>query len=112
MEQEQDFSPARRHARHAVELSVVCGSNTGRLADRVVNVSSGGACIQTPTPLPRGSLHPFVFTVPDARFRDATVMVNGRVTWSQEHAMGIRFEGASAGIEDYVKRLERSMQSF
>src|SRR5689334_19455359 len=105
-------SPSRRFERHAVELSVVCGSDEHRLADRVINISSGGACVQTPAPLPEGSVHEFFFTVPDARFRDTVVAIPATVAWTQRNAMGLRFEGRSGGMDDYLRRLERSTRSF
>jgi hypothetical protein len=108
----QTYSPARRFERHAVELSVVCGDDAHRLADRVVNLSSGGACVQTPAPLPPGSLHTFFFTVPDARYRDSVVSIPATIAWTGRNAMGLRFESRSGGIDDYLKRLERAFRSF
>src|SRR5258708_29601717 len=104
----QQFSPARRFERHAVGLSVVCGSDAQRLADRVVNISSGGACVQTPTPLAPGTQHDFFFTVPDARYRDTVVAIPATVAWTQRNAMGLPFEGRSGGIDDYRRRPQRS----
>jgi hypothetical protein len=95
-----------------VELSVVCGSDAHRLADRVINISSGGACVQTPAPLPPGTQHEFYFTVPDARFRDTVVAIPATIAWTRENEMGLRFEGRSGGIDDYLHRLERSTHSF
>jgi hypothetical protein len=108
----QQFSPARRFERHSVELSVVCGSDAQRLADRVINLSSGGACVQTPVPLQPGTQHEFFFTVPDARFRDTTISIPATIAWTRPNAMGLRFEGRSGGIDDYLRRLERSTNSF
>ena len=108
----QQFSPARRFERHSVELSVVCGRDAQRLADRVVNLSSGGACVQTPAPLQPGTQHEFFFTVPDARFRDTVVAIPATVAWTRDNAMGLRFVGRSGGIDDYLHRLERSTHSF
>jgi hypothetical protein len=107
-----EYSPTRRFDRHSVELSVVCGNDSSRLADRVVNISSGGACVQTPAPLPPGTLHQFFFTVPDARYRDTVVAIPATIAWTRQNEMGLRFEARCGGIDDYVRRLERSTESF
>ena len=75
-------SPARRFERFPVQLSVVCGTDDRRLADRVVNVSCAGACIQTPAPLPVNTEEHFYFTVPDAQIkqiRSILTVVDGRI---------------------------------
>src|SRR5262245_35708615 len=106
------FSPARRHERFSVVLSVVCVSGERRLADQVVNLSTGGACVKTPTPLPLGSRHHFAITVPDAKLRASVVDVEARVAWADEHTMGLAFEQHVHGIDDYLRRLERASHSF
>ena len=107
-----DFSPIRRFERFSVELTVVCLSDTPRLPDRAFNLSAGGARIESTTPLPAGTRHRFCFIVPDARQRGAVIDVSGVVAWADHHAMGIKFEGHVGGIDDYVKRLERSTHSI
>ena len=74
------FSPARRHERFSVVLSVVCRSTDRRLADQVVNLSLGGACVKTPTPLPAGTRHQFAITVPDSKLRASVVDVPDRTS--------------------------------
>ena len=106
------FSAARRHERFSVVLSVVCRSGDRTLADQVVNLSCGGACVKTPTPLPPGSRHHFAITVPDAKLRAAVVDVEATVAWAAEDAMGIRFASHCDGIEDYLRRLERAAHSI
>ena len=106
------FSPSRRHERFSVVLSVVCRSGDRTLADQVVNLSHGGACVKTPTPLAPGSKHRFAITVPDAKLRAAVVDVEATVAWAADDAMGIHFASPSGGIEDYLRRLERAAHSI
>ena len=108
----QNFSPSRRHERYSVVLSVICRSGERSLADQVVNLSYGGACVKTPTPLPLGSKHRFAFTLPDAKLRASVVDVEATVAWAGDHAMGLVFASQSGGIADYLKRLERATQSI
>jgi hypothetical protein len=91
---------------------VMCGADEARLADRVVDISTGGARIQTPAPLPVNTKQSFFFTVPDARFRDVVVKVPVTVVWSSGPNMGVSFDERVGGIEDYVGRLERLEQLF
>lgn len=106
-----DFSPARRHERYSVVLSVVCRAGERTLADQVINLSCGGACVKTPTPLAPGSTHRFSFTVPDAKLRAIIVDVDATVTWASDRAMGLHFKNPCDGIDDYLKRLERAAHS-
>lgn len=106
------FSPARRHERFSVVLSVIC-KTTGRvLADQVVNLSTGGACIKTHEPLPPGSRHSFSITVPDVKLRASVVEVEATVAWTQPDSMGLAFTKHSDGIDDYLRRLERATHSI
>jgi hypothetical protein len=106
------FSPARRHERFSVVLSVICRSTERGLADQVVNLSLGGACVKTPVPLPPGTRHRFAITVPDAKLRASVVDVEAVVAWSADDAMGLRFAQKSHGIDDYLRRLERASNSI
>lgn len=94
-----------------MQLSVTCATEARRLADRVVNLSAGGARIATPTPLATGSKHRFFFIVPDAKAREAIIDVVATVAWSTLDAMGLAFDQHVGGIDDYVGRLERSAHS-
>jgi hypothetical protein len=107
-----NFSPVRRHERYSVVLSVICRSGERSLADQVVNLSYGGACVKTRTPLPPGTKHNFAITVPDAKLRASVVDVEAVVAWSQDDSMGLRFAKQCDGIETYLKRLERSAHSI
>ena len=109
---EVTFSPARRHERFSVELSIICKSKESPLADQVVNLSAGGARINTPAPLPPGTRHHFAITVPDVKLRANVVDVEATVAWAKGHAMGLSFTRHSDGIEDYLRRLERASHSL
>ena len=108
------FSPIRRFQRFSVNLSVVCVSGERTIADEIVNLSLGGACVKTHTPLKPGSKHHFVITVPDHKLRASAVDVEAVVAWSSsdEHRMGLQFEQHSDGIDDYLRRLERVSNSL
>ncbi|MBK7865010.1 MAG: PilZ domain-containing protein [Archangiaceae bacterium] len=106
------FSPVRRHERFSVGLSVLCRTSERGLADQVVNLSAGGACVKTPTPLPAGSRHRFSFTVPDAKLRASIIDVDAVVAWSCADSMGLKFARYCGGIDDYLKRLERASNSL
>ena len=108
----QSYSPARRYERFSVVLSVVCRSTERTLADQVVNLSAGGACVKTPTPLEPGSRHRFAITVPDAKLRASVVDVEATVAWAREGTMGLQFARTCDGIEDYLRRLERATHSI
>jgi hypothetical protein len=105
------FSPARRYERYSVVLSVVCRSTERTLADQVVNLSHGGACVRTPAPLPPGTKHHFAITVPDAKLRASVVDVEATVAWAAADSMGLNFAAHCDGIDDYLKRLERAAHS-
>jgi hypothetical protein len=106
------FTPARRYERFSVVLSVVCRTMDRGLADQVVNLSMGGACVKTPTPLPPGTRHRFAITVPDAKLRASVVDVEAIVAWAAPDSMGLRFAQKSYGLDDYLKRLERATNSI
>lgn len=106
------FSPVRRYERYSVVLSVVCKAGDRSLADQVVNLSLGGARVNTPAPLPRGTRARFAITVPDAKLRATVVEVEACVAWVDEHAMGLQFERPCDGITDYLRRLERATHSI
>jgi hypothetical protein len=100
-----DFSPARRHPRFPVQLTVVCASQLRRFPDRAVNVSRSGARIETPRPLTAGSHHQFYFIVPDLGRRFRVVDVTAHIAWAAEGAMGLSFDEC-AGISELVSTLE------
>src|SRR5258706_814863 len=102
------FSPTRRHERFSVVLSVVCKSGEPSLADQVVNLSAGGACVKTPAPLLPGTRHGFAITVPDVKLRATVVDVLAIVAWVAEHAMGLRCARYSDWIDDYLRRHDRA----
>src|SRR5258706_687848 len=106
------FSPTRRHERFSVVLSVVCKSGEPSLADQVVNLSAGGACVKTPAPLLPGTRHRFAITVPDVKLRATVVEVEASVASVAQHAMGLRFARHSDGIDDSRRRLKRATNSF
>ena len=106
------FSPARRHERFSVALSVVCRSSERVLADQVVNLSAGGARVQTRAPLERGSRHRFAITVPDVKLRACVVDVEATVAWASADGMGLQFTKLHDGIDDYLRRLERASHSY
>ncbi len=108
----EQFSPARRHERFSVVLSVVCKDGERSLADQVVNLSAGGARVQTRTPLPPGTKHHFAITVPDVKLRASVVDVEATVAWVQGDAMGLQFTKHNDGIDDYLRRLERASHSI
>ncbi len=105
------FSPTRRFERYSVDLSATCLSGQ-RLADRVVDLSSGGARVVTPLPLPAGTSHTFCITVHDARARNRVFEVAATVAWSLEDTMGLKFETPCDGVDDYLRRLERASRSI
>ena len=107
-----EFSPPRRFERFPVELTVVCVTQERRLADRAVNLSKGGARIETNTPLAKGTRHRFLFIVPDPKLRDTVIDVPATVAWSDGKMMGLCFERNCGGIDDYVHRLERHARSI
>jgi hypothetical protein len=100
-----DYSPARRHKRFSVQLTVVCATQLKRFPDRAVNVSRCGARIETPRPLAAGSQHRFYFIVPDLGRRFRVVDVNAHVAWAEEGAMGLSFD-ENSGIAELVSNLE------
>lgn len=106
------FSPARRFERFSVVLSVVCRSTDRTLADQVVNLSAGGARVQTRTPLEPGTTHRFAITVPDVKLRASVVEVEATVAWARGDAMGLSFTGHHDGLDDYLRRLERASHSI
>jgi hypothetical protein len=106
------FSPARRFERFSVVLSVTCRTADRGLADQVVNLSTGGARVKTPSPLPAGTKHQFAITVPDAKLRAQVVDVEATIAWTSPDAMGLKFTAHSHGIDDYLKRLERATHSI
>jgi hypothetical protein len=108
----EGFSPARRHERFSVVLSVVCRTTERGIADQVVNLSAGGARVKTPAPLPPGTKAQFAITVPDAKLRAQVVDVEATVAWVADDAMGLQFTAHSHGIDDYLRRLERASHSI
>lgn len=99
------YTPARRHARFAVQLTVVCVFDDRRRADRVTNLSALGARIETPAPLEPGLHSHFYFIVPDADARGVLVDVSATVVWKRRSSMGLRFDRPFARIGEYVSRL-------
>ena len=100
-------TPERRHPRHPVDLVVVCASASRRVPDRAVNLSRGGACLETGAPLVVGSRHEFLFIVPDAKAQGSVAAVSAVVVWAAERTMGLSFERGAADIGVFLNRLEQ-----
>ena len=103
---------SRRHERYSVLLDVTCRSSPDGIADQVVNLSAGGACIQTTHPLGPGTRHHFTMSVPDSKLRPNDVNVEATVAWTTDGAMGLRFDSLNGALDDYLRRLERTNHSI
>jgi hypothetical protein len=76
-----------------------------RRADRVVDLSTEGARLETDQPLPSGTTAHFYFIVPGDDSRIVCIDVTATVAWTNEHAMGLHFQRHPVPIVHYLTRL-------
>jgi hypothetical protein len=98
-----DIANRRRHRRVPASIRVFTRGVT--FSNAVLDISQGGAQIETPIPLPPGTLSVFSMKLPH---HDAPLSITGRVVWSRPGVMGIAFTKREPMIASYVERLERA----
>lgn len=99
-----EYSPARRFPRFAVDLLAIRANAPPRL-DRVVNLSRGGALLDTRAALPVGTVHTFLFIMPGRESRSVVAAVEAVVAWAGATQLGLQFRVVHEVVEQYLSRL-------
>lgn len=102
----EGYTQARRYERVPASFPVQVLGGSLRLTDEVRDVSEGGIGVATPTPLAPMSLVPVRLEFPTER---EPIEVLGRVMWSRDGAMGLRFEQPDERLTQSVERLRGAM---
>ncbi|MFT3709207.1 MAG: PilZ domain-containing protein [Archangium sp.] len=98
------YSQARRHERLPADLTVFVRDETLRLSDHIHDISEAGIGVDTPRPLAP-------MTLVSLRIEcDEPIDVLGRVMWSGEKKMGIRFEQMDPRVTMLVSKLRQNYQ--
>jgi hypothetical protein len=93
---------ARRHERTLVDFRVSLRWPRARDPECALNVSEGGVCVRTSDPLLARTLVSLGLEIPE---HPLPLEVLGRVVWSTEQLMGIRFETTDARLGEVLARL-------
>ncbi len=106
-EQPYSYSQARRHPRFAADFLVKVRTAEQRLNDRVRNLSEGGIAIETRSPLSPMTLVNLTLELPT---EPRPIDLVGRVMWSTDEAMGVRFEQIDARVIECVDHLAKECE--
>lgn len=102
------YTQARRFSRVPATFPVFIRSDELRMADYASDLSEGGVRIETDTPLPSMSLVAMHLELP----RGESVDVIGRVMWTTNNSMGVRFEQRDPLLLETVDRLRRELDTI
>jgi PilZ domain len=100
----RSYSQARRHDRFPVDFLVSLRWPGMRLADRALDLSEGGLCVQTAQPLHPMTLISMRLEVPPS---EAPIDLLGRVMWTRDDTMGIRFESSDPRLFDAIGKMRQ-----
>lgn len=119
MEQQQPFMPSRQFQRFPVDLLAI-RANAPPRADRVLNLSSRGALLETRAALPVGSTHTFLLIMPGAggglststslaerESHSPVAAIEAVVAWASSTQLGLSFRAAHEMIDTYLRALSR-----
>lgn len=101
------YSQARRFSRLPADFVVHVRSDELRVDDHANDISEAGIGIVTHRPLPPMSLVSMRLELPHG---SEAVDMLGRVMWSTDHMMGVRFEQADPRVTDLVYRIRQSFE--
>jgi len=100
------YTQARCHERLPTDFPVHVRTEELRVNDRATDLSEAGMKVHTARPLTPMTLVSLRLELP----HDEPVDVLGRVMWSGQHMMGIRFERTDPRVSDAVARLRTSYE--
>lgn len=96
----------RTSTRHAVSLAATLTIDGGAVSSRVINLSLGGALVESPQRLTMGKRVHIVFHVP---IENHQIDIAATVRWSDSTGVGIQFDGLRArdvwALNEYFKQL-------
>lgn len=98
---------ARRFSRLPTDFVVHVRSEELRMNDRANDLSEAGIGVSTTRPLPPMSLVSLRLELPHGA--EAVEML-GRVMWSTDHMMGVRFEQTDPRVSDVVWRIRQDYE--
>jgi hypothetical protein len=105
--QQQPLVEARIHRRVPVDFTVTLRWPGLRMADHATNLSEGGIGLETSDPLEPMTLVSLRLELPHSH---ASVDVLGRVVWTGQGAMGIRFESSDSRVFDTLMRVRQDIE--
>jgi hypothetical protein len=118
VEQHQPFMPSRQFQRFPVDLLAI-RANAPPRADRVLNLSTRGALLETRAALPVGSTHTFLLIMPgvgvpststslaERESRAPVATIEAVVAWASSTQLGLSFRAAHELIDSYLRELAR-----
>ncbi len=101
------YAEDRRFSRLPTDFMVHLRTNELRVNDRANDISEAGVKIVTSRPLPPKSLVSIRLDLPHGV---EPVELLGRVMWSAENTMGIRFEQTDPRVTDVVFRIRQDYE--
>ena len=104
MSKPMHYTQARGFSRVPADFPVQVITDELRVNDRANDLSESGVGVRTLRPLPPMSLVSLRMEVPHT---EAPIEVLGRVMWSREKTMGIRFEQSCPRLCDVMMQLRR-----
>lgn len=117
--EQQPFMPSRQFPRFPVDMLAI-RANAPPRADRVLNLSSRGALLETRAALPVGSTHTFLLIMPDAggglstttslaerESKAPVATIEAVVAWASSTQLGLSFRAAHELIDSYLSALAR-----